>query len=237
MHIILAVTDQGTPPLTRYQRVMVTVQPDVAAVRAPQVGWGAAVLQQPPEWYASPQARAIADAVLLYQSPVGAWPKNTDLARPRPAAMSAAEAAADPNGNTIDNDGTTLPMEFLARMVLPTGDARYRAAFERGVDYLLAAQYPNGGWPQFFPLREGYYSRITYNDNAMIRVLRAAARRRRRHTALRLRRCRAPRQGRRRGCPRPRRHPAHAVETRRRAHGVVRSVRRTHARARLGAQL
>jgi len=129
------------------------------------------VLQQPQEWYASPQARAIADTVLLYQSPVGAWPKNTDLARPRPAAMSAAEAAADPNGNTIDNDGTTLPMEFLARMVLPTGDARYRTAFERGVDYLLAAQYPNGGWPQFFPLRDGYYSRITYNDNAMIRVL------------------------------------------------------------------
>ncbi len=171
MHIVLAVTDQGTPPLTRYQRVLVTVQPAVAAVRAPQVGWGAAVLQQPQEWYASPPARAIADAVLLYQSPVGAWPKNTDLARHRPAAMSAAEAAADPNGNTIDNDGTTLPMEFLARMVLPTGDARYRAAFERGVDYLLAAQYPNGGWPQFFPLREGYYSRITYNDNAMIRVL------------------------------------------------------------------
>ena len=171
MHIVLAVTDQGTPPLTRYQRVLVTVQPAVAAVRAPQVGWGPTVLQQPQEWYASPPARAIADAVLLYQSPVGAWPKNTDLARHRPAAMSAAEAAADPNGNTIDNDGTTLPMEFLARMVLPTGDARYRAAFERGVDYLLAAQYPNGGWPQFFPLREGYYSRITYNDNAMIRVL------------------------------------------------------------------
>ena len=46
MHIVLAVTDQGTPPLTRYQRVIVTVQPAVAAVRAPQVGWGPAVLQQ-----------------------------------------------------------------------------------------------------------------------------------------------------------------------------------------------
>jgi PelA/Pel-15E family pectate lyase len=79
--------------------------------------------------------------------------------------------ATDVNGNTIDNDGTTLPMEFLARLVVATGDARYRTAFERGADYLLAAQYPNGGWPQFFPLREGYYSRITYNDNAMIRVL------------------------------------------------------------------
>ncbi len=27
MHIVLAVTDQGTPPLTRYQRVIVTVHP------------------------------------------------------------------------------------------------------------------------------------------------------------------------------------------------------------------
>jgi PelA/Pel-15E family pectate lyase len=171
MHIILAVTDQGTPPLTSYQRVILTVQPSAAAVVVPQVGWGAAVLQQPQEWYGSPQARAIADSVLLYQSPAGAWPKNTDLARPRPAAVSAEEAAADPNGNTIDNDATTLPMEFLARMVHATGDARYRAAFERGVDYLLAAQYQNGGWPQYFPLREGYYSRITYNDNATVRVM------------------------------------------------------------------
>ena len=138
LHIILAVTDQGTPPLTRYRRIIVTVQPPATSIKAPQVSWGSAVLQQAQEWYASPQARAIADSVLLYQSPVGAWPKNTDLARPRGAAVSAAEAAADPNGNTIDNDGTTLPMEFLARMVLATGDARYRTAFERGVDYLLS---------------------------------------------------------------------------------------------------
>ena len=27
LHIILAVTDNGTPPLTRYQRVIVTVNP------------------------------------------------------------------------------------------------------------------------------------------------------------------------------------------------------------------
>ena len=60
---------------------------------------------------------------------------------------------------------------FSPSWCVATGDARYRAAFERGVDYLLAAQYPNGGWPQFFPLREGYYSRITYNDNAMVHVL------------------------------------------------------------------
>jgi PelA/Pel-15E family pectate lyase len=35
----------------------------------------------------------------------------------------------------------------------------------------MAAQYPNGGWPQYFPLRRGYYRHITYNDGAMIGVM------------------------------------------------------------------
>ncbi len=63
-------------------------------------------------------------------------------------------------------------------MVQATRDIRYRAAFKRSINCLLAAQYPNGGWPQYFPLRKGYYSHITYNDDAMVNVLtvlRAAA--------------------------------------------------------------
>ena len=38
-------------------------------------------------------------------------------------------------------------------------------------DYLLASQYENGGFPQFFPLKKGYYTHITFNDDAMIHVL------------------------------------------------------------------
>ena len=132
--------------------------------------WGADVLRQKPEWYGSPEARALADSVILHQSPNGGWPKNTDLGIP-PSAESRASEGADVTASTIDNNGTTMPMQFLALVVHATGEARYRASFLRGVDYLLAAQYPNGGWPQFFPLREGYYSRITFNDNAMVNVL------------------------------------------------------------------
>lgn len=131
---------------------------------AAQVRWGDEILRQPRDWYASAEARSAADNVMLYQSPEGGWPKNTNLLAP----PSKSSEIAHP---TIDNNGTTMPIRYLALVANATGEAKYRRAFERGMDYLFAAQYPNGGWPQFFPLRKGYYSRITYNDNAMVNVL------------------------------------------------------------------
>ncbi len=136
-----------------------------------QVRWGAAVLRQKPEWYASAAARAIADNVIRWQSPQGGWPKDTDLAAGPPSPAALPETLVRGGADTIDNGATTTPMRFLALMVQATRDTRYRAGFDRGVDYLLAAQYPNGGWPQYFPLRKGYYSHITYNDDAMVNVL------------------------------------------------------------------
>jgi PelA/Pel-15E family pectate lyase len=134
------------------------------------VRWTAAILRQKPEWYASAAARTIADNVLGWQSSEGGWPKNTDLAAaPSPEAL--AELRRHGGANTIDNGATTTPLRFLALMVQVTRDPRYRAAFDRGFDYLLAAQYSGGGWPQYFPLRKGYYTHITYNDDAMVNVL------------------------------------------------------------------
>jgi len=132
--------------------------------------WGEVVLRQPPQWYGSAEARAVADSVIQYQSPQGGWPKSTDLARP-PRRPDDIPPPGRGRANSLDNEATTLPLAFLARMAHATGDAKYKGSFLRGVDYLLAAQYPNGGWPQFWPLRDGYYSRITYNDGAMIRAM------------------------------------------------------------------
>jgi PelA/Pel-15E family pectate lyase len=95
-----------------------------------------------------------ADEDLRTQLPSGAWAKT-----------------AAPGLSTIDNGATYTQMERLAKAHLATGDPRYAAAFRRGFEYLLRAQYPNGGWPQFFPLRNGYWDHITYNDDAMIGVL------------------------------------------------------------------
>jgi PelA/Pel-15E family pectate lyase len=61
-------------------------------------------------------------------------------------------------------------MRFLSRVCAQVRDGKgdtYRASFLRGLRYLLVAQYPNGGWPQVYPLQGSYHDAITYNDNAV----------------------------------------------------------------------
>ena len=156
-------------PIARYLRL----DESSAPLRFPPVKWRD-VLKQPDAWYASADARDLADTVLLYQFPNGGWPKNREMTLP-PQAEAAARSTpvpADEQMPTIDNNATHEQLRFLARVISAVnGTDAHRAAVARGLDYLLAAQYPNGGWPQFFPLREGYYSHITFNDDAMAFVL------------------------------------------------------------------
>lgn len=135
-----------------------------------QVRFSKNLLKKNDDWFRTEEATTIADSVIQYQSPQGGWPKSTDLAKP-PQSPNDIPPPGRGRANSFDNDATTVPMQFLARITNATGEAKYRDSFLRGLDYILAAQYPNGGWPQFYPLRKGYYSHITYNDDAMIRVM------------------------------------------------------------------
>jgi PelA/Pel-15E family pectate lyase len=137
------------------------------------IKWGDA-LEQKPEWYGGAEAVRIADNLLLYQLDTGGWPKNIDMARRVNEAEQAAlvRRKADAEESTIDNGATFTQLNFLARVYTARKLPRHKDAFLKGLDYLLKAQYANGGWPQYFPLRQGYYSHITYNDNAMIGVMR-----------------------------------------------------------------
>ena len=134
---------------------------------AAQVRWNGA-LRQTASWYEGPEAAAIAANVLLYQHTSGGWPKNVDMSIAPTPAQQAERWFNEP---TIDNGATTTQLEFLARVNNAQPNSTWNAAIERGIDYLLAAQSNSGGWPQFFPLKPGYYSHITYNDNAMVNVL------------------------------------------------------------------
>jgi PelA/Pel-15E family pectate lyase len=133
-------------------------------------------LKQKPEWYAGDEAMRVADNVLLYQRESGGWPKNIDMAvvlSGRAKAEIAKEKGAD--DSLIDNGATYTQMDYLARVFNATGDPirkeSFKEAFIKGLDYLLKAQYENGGWPQYYPRLTGYYKHITFNDDAMVGVM------------------------------------------------------------------
>lgn len=137
-----------------------------------QVPWNR-ILDQEPSWYGGPDAARIADNVLLYQHANGGWAKNIDMSGViDAAAREQIEAEKEEGGTTIDNDATFTQVRYLALVHTAGGADRFREPILRGIDFLLEAQYANGGWPQFYPLRDGYYSHITFNDGAMVGVLR-----------------------------------------------------------------
>ena len=144
-------------------------------------------LGRAPSWYATPEARHIADVIVSFQTPGGGWSKNMSMSgEPRKPGQDYApdnvsrylgaddfDTPRDREWNyisTLDNNATTTEMRFLARVATETPSAAgepYRASFILGMHYLLNAQYPNGGWPQVWPLEGGYHDAITYNDNAV----------------------------------------------------------------------
>ena len=126
-------------------------------------------LGRPAAWYATPEARHVADVIVSFQSPAGGWGKNA----PRTALRQSGQpfSAEKDYVGTLDNDATVTELRFLARVITAGGEAPYRDSFERGVRWLLAAQYPNGGWPQVWPLVGGYHDAVTFNDDAMVAAL------------------------------------------------------------------
>ncbi len=130
------------------------------------------ILDYPPDFYGSPDSIRVAENVLLYQNDNGGWPKNIDMARKLTDADKARLRESHNESETIiDNGATWSQIRFLALVHEATGDARFAAAAQRGIEFLLAAQYSNGGWPMIYPLRKGYYTHITFNDGAMIGVM------------------------------------------------------------------
>jgi len=148
-------------------------------------------LNQPASWYGSDEARRIANIIISFQTPAGGWSKNLNLAKQ--ARVPGESFAPDNNSRylgkndfdspsigdwdyvgTFDNNATVSELRFLAKVIAASGTNQVvpgRTSFWRGLDYIFAAQYPNGGWPQVWPLQGGYHDAITYNDDAMINIL------------------------------------------------------------------
>jgi PelA/Pel-15E family pectate lyase len=120
----------------------------------------------------------VANNMLLYQRSNGGWPKhfmeqkvdyNKKLNEEELKILKS--GYAEGIDATIDNEATTKEIKYLVKAYKNTTNINYLQAAEKGIAYLLKAQYKNGGWPQYYPDFSSYRSEITYNDNAMVNVL------------------------------------------------------------------
>ncbi|MCC6131223.1 MAG: pectate lyase [Acidobacteria bacterium] len=129
-------------------------------------------LDRPVAFFSTSEAARIGENLLLWQRSNGGWPKNINMVRPLDlAGRERVLRGRRREDTTIDNGATYTQIRFLARLHEVARDGRFKAGALAGIDFLLRAQYPNGGWPQFFPLREDYSRFITFNDGAMAGVL------------------------------------------------------------------
>lgn len=123
------------------------------------------------------QKDTLADKVLRYQLPNGGWPKQlhdkTVIDYEKPVTPQLVEKIAQTGINyaTLDNKATTREIRILIDAFAKTQNTDYLHGAERGIKYLLEAQYDNGGFPQYYPNKSSYRAQITFNDGAMINAL------------------------------------------------------------------
>lgn len=125
--------------------------------------------------YKPEQFREIADNIVLFQRDDGGWPANYDMmAVLTPEQRKTVADTKDRRDGSFDNDTVHTQITYLARALEREDKPEWRSAVERGLDYILAAQYPNGGFPQK-PGAKGYSAHITFNDNVMMGIMNVLA--------------------------------------------------------------
>ena len=77
---------------------------------------------------------------------------------------------------TFDDEATKHCAEFLLRIYLEKHDETFLMPLNRAIQFFLDSQYPNGGWPQRYPImadhpmkgQADYTPFVTLNDNVMV---------------------------------------------------------------------
>lgn len=128
-------------------------------------------------------AQKAANAIIWGQSHHGGWNYMIDFAGDR--SLKKWYSTIGKNGwrleefqhyygnSTFDDDVTSDAARFLLRIYLEKLDPAYKPSLDKAIGFILESQYPNGGWPQRYPLKydfnkhghPDYTSFYTFNDD------------------------------------------------------------------------
>lgn len=129
-------------------------------------------------------ARKAADALIFGQHPLGGWHYVIDFdpkgirdwyTNESSRFKWGMEEYRHYYGNaTFDDGNTSSATRFLLRFYLTSHEKQYHAPLLKALNFILIAQYPNGAWPQRYPLSHefshdgfpDYTSYYTLNDGS-----------------------------------------------------------------------
>lgn len=127
-------------------------------------------------------AEKVAEALIWGQLESGGWNYIVDFAGDRSLKQWYSTIGKNAWGfeeyyhyygnSTFDDFVSTGAAEYLLRIYLETLDPKFKPALDKAIDFILESQYPLGGWPQRYPLRNefskdgfpDYTSYYTFND-------------------------------------------------------------------------
>jgi PelA/Pel-15E family pectate lyase len=122
-------------------------------------------------------AGEVAGALLAAQHASGGWNYVYDFAGERSLAEWYESIAHDawrleefhihPNNATFDDACSAEATQFLLRLQLTRPAPALAAALDQALAFVRRSQYPNGGWPQRYPLEPDYTRYITFNDDVL----------------------------------------------------------------------
>jgi len=144
-----------------------------SALQAQDFGTEQGDLFQDQGWYGSPESAIVAEKVLMLQHENGGWPTDIRFYKNEWSGAEKAKCVvlkSELEETTIDNGATYSEMIFLAKMFQATKKEVYKVSFWKGLDFIYSLQYENGGFKQFARTK-GYFTHITFNDNATLNVL------------------------------------------------------------------
>ena len=118
-------------------------------------------------------ARDVGRALAWGQNASGGWTYLVDVSALQGAA-DGAKPPRRPGTSTFDDNTTQAAAAFLMALDQVLDEPWLDESVALAMRCMLASQFANGAWPQRFPLRRGYSSYYTFNDNTIndcIRVM------------------------------------------------------------------
>ena len=109
-------------------------------------------------------ARDVARALVWGQRRIGGWDHRVDVAHLTPDAKTSIRKEGR---CTFDDNITQGALKFLIDADSTIDEPWLTEGVELGIAFMIKSQFANGAWPQWYPLRGGYYDYYTFNDNAI----------------------------------------------------------------------